>query len=126
MKLKIYYQNVRGTNSKTHGILRRVVNTNYSIIAFSESWLKPGVFSREIFDDRYSVFRRDRSSQTSSKMTGGGVCIAVMNSNAYTIIHREEWQCSEVEDAWITIKPKNENDEVIHINCVYLPGDVEG
>jgi hypothetical protein len=125
MDLNVYYQNTRGLNTKTHEVYRKVINNNHSIIALTETWLKPGVFSRELFDDRYSVFRRDRSSQTSSKATGGGVCIAVLNSIAYTIIHNDSWQCEEVEDLWVTIKPKQENENTIHINCAYLPGDMD-
>lgn len=90
----------------------------------TETWLRDGLFNRELFDDRYEVFRRDRSEDSSSKSDGGGVCVAVKKSRHFTIIHQNDWQTNNVEDIWVTLKPTN-NIPSVHINCVYLPGDTE-
>jgi hypothetical protein len=84
--------------------------------------LKEGIYNREIFDNRYEVFRRDRDVETSNKSgPGGGVCVAVLRSHRYTIIHRNEWECKNVEDLWVTLKTSGHSS--IHINCAYIPGD---
>ena len=116
--LKIYYQNVRGLRSKTNRLHQEATNNDYDMICLTESWLRDGIFNRELFDDRYVVARRDRDHETSSKSDGGGVCVAVKSSSSYTIIHRAEWQCKSVEDLWITIKPSDSSTS-IHVACVY-------
>lgn len=57
MRLKIYYQNVRGLKSKTHELLQSVESNDYDIIAMTETWLREGIFNREMFDERYEVYR---------------------------------------------------------------------
>ncbi|CRK97255.1 CLUMA_CG010651, isoform A [Clunio marinus] len=59
----------------------------------------------------------------SSFLSAGGVCIAVIKSQAYAVIHQIEWQTKEVEDLWITIKPHRMNEKTLHINIVYIPGE---
>ena len=90
MKLKFYYQNVRGIRSKTNDLLQAVSSSNYDIIMMTESWLRDGIFNREFIDERYEVFRRDRDQNTSTKSDGGGVCVAVKKSQLYTIIRQCE------------------------------------
>lgn len=41
----------------------------------TETWLNSSVYSSEIFDGRYAVFRRDRCNE--SKMRGEGVLSVV-------------------------------------------------
>ena len=47
-----------------------------------------------------------------------------MKSLPYTIIDRPEWQTAQVEDVWVSLKPKNKA-KVIHLCCVYLPGEMD-
>ena len=82
------------------------------------------MYNREFLDTRYKVFRRDRDKNTSAKRDGGGVCLAIMKSIPYTIVERPEWQTKQVEDVWISLKPKNRH-KAIHICCVYLPGEID-
>jgi Reverse transcriptase (RNA-dependent DNA polymerase)/Endonuclease-reverse transcriptase len=123
MNLNFYYQNVRGIRSKTNEILQSIESNNYDIILFTETWLREGIFNREFFDERYKVFRRDRSPATSSKSDGGGVCIAIKNSSSYAIIPQPTWQATGTEDLWVTLKPHNATSN-IHINLCYIPGEV--
>ena len=44
------------------------------IIAGTDSWLTPSIYSNEIFPDNYNVFRKDRSDGY------GGVFLAIRNS----------------------------------------------
>lgn len=115
---------MRGLKSKTNELLQSVESNEYDIIAMTETWLREGIFNREMFDERYEVYRRDRSPETSSKSEGGGVCIAIKKSNNYTIIQQGQWKTSTVEDLWVTLKPLS-NMASLHINCSYLPGDID-
>ncbi|XP_044582938.1 uncharacterized protein LOC123263957 [Cotesia glomerata] len=58
--LTLYYQNVRGLNTKLDSIFYKTSMAEYDFYAFSETWLKTGVFNNEIFSNEYSVFRCDR------------------------------------------------------------------
>ncbi|XP_044597272.1 uncharacterized protein LOC123273866 isoform X1 [Cotesia glomerata] len=76
--LTLYYQNVRGLNSKLDQIYSKSFMAEYDLFAFSETWLKSGVFDNEIFNNNYSVFRCDRREEF--RRSGGGVLIACRNS----------------------------------------------
>ncbi|CAH1989210.1 unnamed protein product [Acanthoscelides obtectus] len=57
--LIIYYQNTRGLRSKTTEFFNNVRASDYDIICLTETWLKDGVCSSELFGADYTVFRRD-------------------------------------------------------------------
>ena len=121
--LKIYYQNVRGLNSKTAQVKLEVASQDIDIIVFTETFLKEGNFNYEIFDcETYEVFRRDRDKDTSSKGGGGGVLIAVKKSSSYRVIRRNEWENPSLEDLWIQITPTKGTS--LLINVCYLPKEV--
>ena len=90
----------------------------------TETWLRDSIFNREFCDNRYDVFRCDRNVLTSNKLDGGGVCIATLKSSDYSVFNRVEWNYNSVENLWITIRP-HKGGSSIHINCVYIPGDIE-
>ena len=69
-ELSVFYQNVRGLNSKTSDFYLSMTLHQYDVIALTETWLNDSVHNAELFDSRYTVFRRDRGSR------GGGVVIA--------------------------------------------------
>ena len=73
-RLTIYYQNVRDLKSKTSDFFLSVTMHNFDIIALTETWLDDSVHNAELFDNRYTVLRRDRGSR------GGGVLIAVRDA----------------------------------------------
>lgn len=70
-KFRIYYQNIRGVNTKTH-IRSNFSAANYHMIVLNETWLKDDLFSSELFDDSFVVYRNDRNLTTSNKKGGGG------------------------------------------------------
>lgn len=58
--LSLFYQNVRGLNTKINQA-KLFVNVNcYDVIGLTETWLGDGVNSSEIFNKDYHVFRHDR------------------------------------------------------------------
>lgn len=70
----MYYQNVRGLNTKTTTLFDSVYTSYYPIIILTETWLKDNVRSSELFPPSYTVIRCDRT-----RCNGGGVLIAVDN-----------------------------------------------
>jgi hypothetical protein len=118
-QLLVYYQNVRGLRSKTKEFFLSMLNDDHDVICLTETWLKEGVESSELFGGNYWVFRRDREKdKTSSKSGGGGSIIAIKKSAvACSPIHQIEWQNGVIEDVWVTLL----FDKIkLHINCVYL------
>lgn len=117
--LQVYYQNVNRLRSKTSRVRQAITSNSFDIIGFTETNLNDGVYSSELFDQRYVVIRRDRCAENSKKKDGGGCLVAIKKSSEYAIIHRPDWQQSAHEDIWITLKPHTGRS--IHILCVYLP-----
>jgi hypothetical protein len=75
--ISIYFQNVNRLRSKTSDVFRAVILNDFDIIVLLEISLVSSFHDQELFDDRYFVFRCDRSAASSSKKSGGGVLIAV-------------------------------------------------
>lgn len=97
----IYYQNVRGLRTKTDELLPNVLKQDADVIILTESNLNDSVYDHELFDKRYTVFRRDRFSSSSIKHDGGGVVIAVLQKHRPS--RKFRWE-SKDEDLWIDIK----------------------
>lgn len=116
--LRIFYQNVRGLRTKTKTILINVLKQDLDVILLTETWLNDSVFDHELFDSRYIVFRRDRSSTNCSKLEGGGVLVAVLKT--HSPIRKLKWE-SELEDLWVSFKFRQGNSVVELCICtVYL------
>ena len=94
---QVYYQNVRGLRTKTEGFFTNLLTEEYDIVALTETWLCDSIFSSELFDDRYTVIRRDRSTTATR---GGGVLAAFNKKIPYEII---ESNC-EVECIFVKLK----------------------
>mgnify|MGYP005983473333 CR=1 FL=1 len=73
----MYYQNVRGLNSKLTHFLNSVSSCDFDLIALSETWLHSGVFNSELFNSNYLVVRKDRDFLNTNKSRGGGVLIGI-------------------------------------------------
>ena len=118
LELSIFYQNIRGTKSKTDDIRNSVLGNNYDLICLSETWLNDDIHSSELFDDRYCVYRRDRCSRFKERFGkgyGGGVLVAVRKD--IIVETRPGWHTS-VEDIWLCLKFKK---FFLNICLVYLP-----
>lgn len=97
----------------------------FDIIIFTETWLNSGVHDNELFDDRYTVFRRDReSSGFHNKKEGGGVLIAISKHLKSYRLHLNESDC---EDLWVKIEmyDKSGNSKNLYICSVYIPPPIQ-
>lgn len=113
--IRIYYQNARGLKTKCNVILNNVLAEDYDMIIITETWLNDSVFSGEILDDRYVIYRRDRDPRVANKCDGGGVLIAIKNKFVSERIPTLE---TELEDLWIKVKF---NLRFIYICVIYFP-----
>lgn len=76
----LYYQNVRGLRTKTNTLQKALSSCDYDVIAFTETWLRDDILDSELSLD-YSFYRKDRNQNTSDLQRGGGVLIAIKNSD---------------------------------------------
>jgi len=76
----LYYQNIRGINTKLDIFNRNIALVDFDIIILTETWLHNEVNDIELgLMPKYTVFRCDRDSVMGSIIRGGGVLIAVNN-----------------------------------------------
>lgn len=124
-KLNIYHQNVRGLRTKTDTFSRNILLNGYDIITVTETWLLDSVSDTELFDTRYSVWRRDRDYKQMCQTRGGGVAVATKKS--LNVECRSDWQ-SSAEDLWVSVTyhNKNRNTSRIHICTIYLCAENKG
>lgn len=115
--LKIYYQNIRGVNTKTH-IRSNFSAANYQAIALTETWLSSNFSSSELFDDSFTVHRSDRDLSLSNKKGGGG-CLIAMKNNISSIRMTRWEQELPFENIWLAINKKNSNKK-LYINVTYI------
>ena len=118
MNIKFFYQNIRRVRTKTNRIRNEILSNNYDVICLTETWLNSNIFSEELFDDRYVVYRRDRETTMSSSKEGGGVLAAVSKK----LISSRKMMCeSDYEDLWLVIKPNNYSKFFMYLCIVYIP-----
>ena len=72
----IYYQNVRGLNTKVGSFYSSASECQFEIICLTETWLSYGISSSELFSHSYNVLRCDRQFEPTGLSRGGGVLIA--------------------------------------------------
>lgn len=110
----LYYQNVRGLRTKLSNIYNSILSNSYPIIVLTETWLTDSFYNSEICDDRYVVYRADRSLNNTAKKRGGGVLVAVDQSLCSSQLECE----STIEEIWVSVRLR-EFDLII---CgVYIP-----
>ena len=116
--LKIYYQNIRGVNTKTH-IRSNFSVANFELIALTETWINSDFSSSEIFDESFVVHRNDRDLSQSNKRGGGG-CLIAIKSNI-SAIRMNQWERElPFENVWLAINQKKSNKKLF-VNVVYIP-----
>ena len=118
-ELSLYYQNVRGLKSKITEFYTNLLLSNFDFIALSETWLNESIFSRELFDNRYIVYRKDRDFIRTQKRDGGGVALAVKSS--FSTERMFELETNDVESVWI--KVYQEKNKTVLVGVVYFPPD---
>lgn len=76
--ITVLYQNVNGLRTKIDNIIDSAPVCMYDIIVFTETNLSPAISSYELGLHNYTVYRKDRCVESSSKASGGGVLVAVL------------------------------------------------
>ncbi|XP_055527980.1 uncharacterized protein LOC129720522 [Wyeomyia smithii] len=116
--MRIYYHNVRGLRTKIDSFFLAVSEGDYDLIVLTETWLDDRIFSAQLFGNRYTVFRNDRSHLNSQKTRGGGVLIAVSVKLSCRIDPAPVF--NTVEQLWVIVETANSD---ISIGVVYIPPD---
>lgn len=113
--LKLYYQNVRGLRTKLQSLHTNFVLLTYDIFILTETWLNSDMSNAELGLLGYSIFRCDRSKDTSDKLRGGGTLIAIKNEFHPKFITSP---CVNVEQLFVSISLGKTS---IFIASIYLP-----
>ena len=86
----------------------------YDVLIISESWLCQNISNEELNLNNYNIFRADRNSNTSEKVCGGGVLIAVKKDFRASVILSGRF----VESIYINFKHNNLD---LIVGGVYIP-----
>lgn len=96
--LRIINVNCQSLVNKTPLFHNLVESSKPDIIVATETWFTSQIHDAEYFNlDHYSVYRRDRRTDTS----GGGVIIAV--NKEYNSSHEEDLEKDNVEMIWVKV-----------------------
>ena len=88
--------------------------SQYDILVFNETWLSNDINSAELQLFDYNIYRKDRSSDTSSFSRGGGVLIAVRKIFASTVLSAN----NNIEQLFVKIETNNNK---FILSTVYFP-----
>lgn len=110
-----YYQNVNGLRTKINEFSMAVSLADYDFLILTESNLCDKIGNGELALSRYDVYRCDRSIETSSRLSGGGVLIAIKRKyKSQEIV----LNINSVEEIFIEVLIGNSK---LVIGGVYLP-----
>lgn len=118
--LHIYYQNMRGLNTKLNSLYNNSLSTVYDCIAVTETWLNNTKLDTELLDnDKFTLFRSDRSVGY-KKGRGGGVLLAIntkFKMVELTCLNIIKQNCNYIDliGAYILAKEK------INVIVIYIP-----
>lgn len=122
--INIYYQNVRGLNTKLQDLSLAALTCNYDIYAFTETWLNSQVLNAEILSSNYNIIRCDRNFAETNKKKGGGVLIALNNKYVYDELNlsfiRETLPQIDIVGVKVTIHFQN-----IFVFILYVPPNTQ-
>lgn len=102
-----YHQIVRILCTKSYDFLSRVTTSDSDFICTTESWLTSDYYDRQYFDDRYAVFRCDRSQEN--------VVRTQPLLREWPIPPRAASGC-----IWLSIPLNAQNYKCLHIACVCI------
>lgn len=106
--LLIYMQNVRNLSNKNHDIKPKTFDTEYDIMALTETFFNDGNLDEEYFCDSFMVFRCDRNKSNSKKSMGGGTLLAIKKNDNYSIEQIDLKEFDDIEIVGAKIKLSNE------------------
>ncbi|VVC91401.1 unnamed protein product, partial [Leptidea sinapis] len=116
--------NVNRFKTKLYDFYINVLNNNYDVICLIETNLNSSIRDNEFLDDRYNIFRRDRDVNTSHKITGGGVFIAM--KKCFVANRVPDSECN-VKCIWLNLVTKSDDKHKtinIKLGLEYLPPDL--
>jgi hypothetical protein len=119
MQHTIYFQNVSRLHSKTSDLFRALILNDFDKIFLLETSSVSSFHDEELFDDRYFVFRCDRSAASSTKKSGRGVLIAVKRDFDVDVIFTGH--SLRIEHECVRVKSSEYSD---YISAVHLAPDV--
>lgn len=88
----------------------------HDITVLTETNLHEDIRNEELGFSNYTIFRKDRSANTSHKVSGGGVLIAVLSSLKATELHSS---ISGIETLFVSLKSTSSSH--LLISGVYIP-----
>lgn len=90
--MRLYYQNVRGLNSKMQQVFNFMCSQQRQLdfFALTETWLDGSVSDGELFPDTYNVLRADRQHSLVGLLRGGGVLLAVRSGLKFRPLYVRE------------------------------------
>jgi Reverse transcriptase (RNA-dependent DNA polymerase) len=118
--LSIYFQNVNRARQKTRELFLSSCDCSSDVIILLETNFNDGFYDSEILDNRFIVFRCDRSSSNSSKKSGGGVLIAVDRKFGSELVSVPNGE--RVEQVCVKLSMGKKH---IFVCAVYLPPDCD-
>lgn len=120
--MSIYYQNVRGLNTKTLELYNNILTNDYDLLLFTETWIQSNILDTELCDRRYEVFRCDRDRHLTNKVTGGGVVLCARSELGVFVTN--QWSCPSVESVCVSVPARVLNSSVdLHVVLIYVPPD---
>lgn len=115
----IYYENAGGLNTFLSEYQAALSDGCYEMYAFTETWLKDNTLNTQLFDDRFIVYRQDRTHLNSNKSTGGGVLLAIRSCYKSKLLSPPD--VSHVEQLWVAISVSH--DSTLFVCVIYVPPD---
>lgn len=103
-KLKIYYQNFNGVQSKLLDIRRELTVCDYDIICGTESKLQNDVSDSELcpIGSHFKLYRKDRNLAATGKKSGGG-CLAMVRTSLSSNRVLQFEALTSNEELWLCI-----------------------
>ena len=87
--------------------------SNYEILSFTESWLRPSVSNEQVAIQNFNTFRNDRLDRV-----GGGVIVYVKDN--INCQERPDLKVANLESIWLEIRLKN---KTYLFGTFYMPPD---
>lgn len=114
--ISIGVHNARSLICNVENYRELIGNSNLSVLAIVETWLKPSHTNKSVELEGYTLTRSDRNSKTKSR--GGGVAFYLKKNVKFSVIAKSE-NDSEIDYLFIKLKH-------VHLVCgvVYKPPDV--
>lgn len=93
-----------------------MLDSNFDLVALTETWLCSTINSEELFNGDFVVYRKDRSCLTSQKSIGGGTLLAIKKEFNSTVLDSDD----SIEQLWIKVILR---ESILYVCCLYIAPD---